>query len=240
MRLAILTAFWQRPDVSRIWWAGMVRLREAFRREGVVVQVYAGISPGDAENAALAHQHGDCTVIQAPNRPLAAKLNALSTAARDTAYCLLIDSDDVLSNGMAGGYARLMRDGVPFTGLADCYVHDLLTGRVGYFPGVPTTSPRAHMALCVGRLWSRDVAQRLEWRFWPSSQRLRGMGWLAAERLRQHGVPLASVRCEAVGGYALGLKGRTNLWGYNTVALQPADKAVLDAFPELVQVAQCA
>jgi len=230
----MLTAFWQRPLISRVYWAGMRRLRDAFALEGVTVRVYAGLSPGDEPNHAMASQTGTVRVT-APNAPLSRKLNALSRAAGAWRpdYTLLLDSDDLLSDGMAHGYADLMRDGVAYTGLRDCYVYDIATDRLGYWPGVPDTSPRAHQAACIGRLWSYAVAERMGWQLWPDSTRRRGLGWLSAQRLLAYHVPLASVSCAALGGVALDCKSETNLWSYNALTLEPADRALLDAFPEL-------
>ena len=238
MRIAVLTAFWQRPQISRVYWAGIRRL-ERQTPSDIRLEVVAALSPGDEENMALALAHST-TIEVVANEPLAAKWNAASTAARDLDpdYVLIMGSDDLLSDTLYRALLGEMRAGTPHHGVTDLYVWDSELARAGYWPGY-RAGPRTGRSIGLGRIYNREIMEACDWRLWPNSEDDHGMDGLVDERLKAMGIELKAQSCAAWGGVALDVKSKQNIWPYDRLNRFKVDPTLVRAlFPELGMLSQ--
>ncbi len=235
-----MTAFWRRPHISRIWWASIERLTATFATEDVELSVVAVCSPDDEENVELARAHTSHVPI-VPNTPLAAKMNAASLGAKacDPDYVMLVDSDDLLSDDLARGYAALMREQVLHIGLRDLYFYE--GGTLVYWPGYPKGHTSHKRSIGCGRLYARSIPDRCGWKLWQHSTRSRGMDALIDQTMAQLEVPRLSAPMETVGGVAVDIKSADNIWSLAKIAELPGAEErpiqeVADHIPEWTMV----
>jgi len=201
---------------------------------GISVDVSASLSAGDWDNIELAQQYsgiptivGECTLTHKHN---AASMNATHL---DPDYCLLIDSDDLLSDGFWDGVARKMKQGAEYAGVSDFYVFDINTRRQGRWVGYPSGNPRHGEAIGVGKLWSSRVMDAVNWRLWPESDKLSGMDGLSHKRVVDAGFKAEVCTCDEWGGIPLDLKSDTNMWSFNRLPLVESNLDLHALFPEL-------
>jgi len=235
MRVAILTAFWQRPRISMLYWRGIDRLTACAEKLRVELVTVAVVSPDDPENERLARAYATL-VARCPNQPLANKWNAASLSAQrlEPDYVLILGSDDLVSDTLFQGQVVAMQAGVLHSGLLDFYVWNAATHRAAYWPGYPPGNRRRGRSIGVGRFYARSVLEQLGWALWPASDRTTGMDGLADERLLRAGVPLLAQSCTDWGGVALDVKSDQNVWAFDRFAKRPADTVLLrSVFPEL-------
>jgi glycosyltransferase involved in cell wall biosynthesis len=235
-----MTAFWRRPHISRIWWASIERLTATFQAEGVEFSVVAVCSPDDEENVELARAHTPHVHV-VPNTPLAAKMNTVSrgTKACDPDYAILIDSDDLLSDELARGYAVLMREQVLHIGLRDLYFYE--GGTLVYWPGYPKGHLSHGRSIGCGRLYARSILDRCDWKLWQHSTRPRGMDALIDQTMAQLQVARRSAPMARFGGVAVDIKSADNIWSLAKIAELPGAEErpiheVSDHIPEWAMV----
>lgn len=231
-----MTAFWRRPHISRIWWASIERLTATFQTEDVEFSVVAVCSPDDEENVELAKAHTPHVHV-VPNRPLAAKMNTASVGAKDTNpdYVILIDSDDLLSDGLAHGYAVLMREPVLHIGLRDLYFYE--GGTLVYWPGYPKGHMSHGRSIGCGRLYARSILDCCDWKLWQHSTRSRGMDALIDQTMAHLEVARRSAPMATFGGVAVDIKSADNIWSLAKIAALPGAEErpiqeVADHIPE--------
>jgi hypothetical protein len=222
MKLIILTAFWQRPAISRLYWLGIARLRRM-----AAFQVVAVCSPNDTANRNQAADAGSELVV-VPNVPVAHKHNMGLARARELRadYVLRLDSDDLIGSGTFRWYLEAMALGVPYAGVLDCYFMDSATGKTVYWPGYASADPRAGKSIGTGRLVARELLERVGWKLWRGRRgKNRGMDGTMDERLRY--VRPETLALRGSGRLLLDVKSRVNMWSMDQVGGSPIDASEL-------------
>jgi len=235
LHIAIVTAFWQRPVVSMLYWQGITRLRKTAAKAGHQLSVVSCISAEDVDNTMLARIYQASCIVHAPNQPLAAKLNVAVKGARvlNPDYVMNLGSDDLISDGLFLGMVQAMEAGIPHAGITDIYFWDMLSGRATYWSGYQV-GYRVGRSVGVARFYSRCVLETLDWMVWPESERSRGMDGISDERLIGHGIPLLAQPMRDWKGVAVDVKSWTNIWPFYKYDREPVDAAILvDDLPEL-------
>ena len=104
MKILILTAFHHRPEISRLYWMGIERLREKFNVETLAVC-------SDKENIKLAGSWSDYT-IETENYPLGRKHNAglIASLKIDYDHLMQLGSDNLICNELMGMYQVLDKE----------------------------------------------------------------------------------------------------------------------------------
>src|SRR5690554_1613598 len=142
----ILTAFWKRPEITKLFIKGVKRLG---------YDCTAAISE---ESYIPICEANNINWIMAPNNPLGAKWNAgLNKALTyDWEYLLILGSDDLISNDLIDKY--LSHDNWDMIGVKDLYIYK--DGIVKYF-----VSKRVK-TIGAGRLIRRSAIKGDLWEDW--------------------------------------------------------------------------
>lgn len=233
-RIAVVTAFWQRPGVSVLYWRGLDRLR---KQKLVELLPIAVISPEDDANHTLALAHGAAGIVEAPNHPLAAKWQAGLDCASGfkPQHVMILGSDNLLSDGMFRGLVTAMKAGIVHGGISDMYVWDLPRAKAAYWPGYSEGSPREGHSIGAGRFYDAGVLASMAWELWPrDSTFTSGMDGLAHQRLSSLGIATFTQPMKDWGGSIVDIKSSTNLWKFWRFNKHPIDPWTLfSEFPEL-------
>lgn len=125
-KILILTAAWQRREITRICYEGLKRLM-AYNRKKYKIEVL--IIESDKQDLKLAKDYGFATVY-AENKPLGKKHNkGLEVALQDFRfdYLMQMGSDDLLANWVLDAYLTEIKKGVDIVGMNGLAVVDSRT-----------------------------------------------------------------------------------------------------------------
>jgi len=179
MKLAIVTAVWQRPHLTRCTFASWTELIRQTR--GADVEVVVAGSEG-ATSEALCAEFG-FHHVSIENRPLGRKWNAAVQAARslDVDCVIALGSDDFVTPGVVGEWLDGVRAGFDFQGVLDMYFLDLASMSAWHWGGYDGI--RNGETSGAARCLSRALLDRLDWQPWEPS-RDRGLDGSLMERIR--------------------------------------------------------
>lgn len=159
MKILLLIAAWQRRDVAVICYTGVARLQGHAALWGFDLEVC--IITSNLLDYDLAKRFG-FRVVQAPNKPLGAKMNAgvkEALASFDFSHLMQLGSDDLLAkpffcrrlNGSPGIFEHL-ESKTPFFGLSELITYNTETGENKY-SHIPT-------GFGAGRFIRRDIIEK--------------------------------------------------------------------------------
>lgn len=176
MKISVVTGVWKRPIVFEMF-------AESIKKIPFEVDVIVAGSEGH-ESKRMVERHG-FTYIEVPNRPLGAKMNATTKAAKGSDYVICLGSDDLLSVDTWLRLYEEMQKGYDIIGLQDLYFYDLKTRKAIYWGGY--IGKRYGHTTGVGRCLSKKVMSKLGWECWRSRID-RYLDASMSERLRNTGV----------------------------------------------------
>lgn len=130
MKIAFVSAVWGRVPLTRIWWKGATRICQQLQDEGFEAQVC--VAGSESAHRALCLEHKGAW-IEADNKKLGAKWNsvvryALNVYGAD--YIFILGSDDFFGSGLIAQYAGLIRQDVPYAGIATMYMYEPWSDRL--------------------------------------------------------------------------------------------------------------
>lgn len=132
LKILILTAFWSRPQISRLYWMGIERLKKSFD-----VKVMAICS--DSENLELAKKYADY-ITEFPNEPIGKKMNVglVNAVEKDFDVLMQLGSDDLITDNAVSKLQKYYKSGVKFFGLNNVAMVDSVNKQAGQmqFPNV--------------------------------------------------------------------------------------------------------
>lgn len=166
LKLCIVTGMWQRPDVFEMFADGVRMLQDKFKSE---VDIQCCVSGSEGKNSeVLCVNKNKFHYVESPNRPLGVKMNAALTLARslNPDYCLMVGSDDLIGVNLMERYLRIMREGVDFACLMDCYFFDTVTKKGLYWAGY-TKAHNKGKAAGIGKLISASLLDKINWDCFP-------------------------------------------------------------------------
>jgi hypothetical protein len=166
MRLALVTGIWKRPEIFRMFAAGVQVLQQHFKGRLDIVCCVAGSEGIPSRN--LVNQYPNFFYTEVPNQPLGEKMNKAAYLASRLSpnYCLMLGSDDLIGITLMEKYFALMQMGIDYTYLMDCYFFDTVTKRGLYWGGYTKAFNRGR-ALGMGRLISARILNQIRWVCWP-------------------------------------------------------------------------
>jgi hypothetical protein len=162
MKIGIVTAIWQRPEVWDMFKQGVRRLRNQY--VDVEVEVCAAGSEGIKSQNRCKEKW--IHYVEIDNKPLGRKMNAASLLAKEKGYdyCLLVGSDDIICNKLFDLYLDEAEKGTDYTYLMDGYFFDTTTKLALYWGGY--IDNRKGDPLGAGRLLSKNLLDKLNWKMW--------------------------------------------------------------------------
>lgn len=143
IRLAIVTSAWKRLYVLQMFAKGVENLIKKCTDFDITLIVSASIQDeteltnDNLKSVFSAIPKDKLILIEIPNEPLVAKVNATTYACkkRDFDYVFCVGSDDIASPELLNEYAVYMRKGIDFIGVTDCYFYDTISGKSLYWGG---------------------------------------------------------------------------------------------------------
>ena len=224
MKIGILSAIWQRPEITRIFAEGIKRLQRQFD----IVPVVVG-SEGE-ESMSLAREYG-FIYLERPNSPLGNKFNEGLKVFKniDVDYVMIMGSDDLISNSLLEHYMPFMKKGKEVIGILDIYFYDLLKKEMHYLSGYglrPQDKHRKNEPLGLARCIKRSVIERLHWQIWDLKVD-KGLDWTMWLKLKRLRVRPVVVRLRDIGALAVDLKGGKNICSLNIYRTVPANDNIL-------------
>jgi len=165
LKLVIVTGIWQRHDVFKMFAEGINILQSAFNGE---IDIICCASGSEGENSRKLVERYGFRYIETANKPLSKKMNAAVTLARsfNPDYCLMLGSDDIIGTNLMKKYIELMKKGIDYSGLLDCYFFDTKSKRGLYWAGYRKENNKGMLA-GIGRLISRNLLDKIDWLCWP-------------------------------------------------------------------------
>ena len=125
--IAIHATAWKRPEITRIAWTALNRVRDQFREKGYESFVVVGVS--EKEHQALATEFGFHSIML-PNKPVGLKFNR---TARDIVmnhkwdYYMEYCSDNILRLDYVDRVTELLAQGIEYIALNQFYIVDMET-----------------------------------------------------------------------------------------------------------------
>lgn len=267
MKVGIVTTFWGREELARLWLIHAIRVRDRFEEHDIECEVYASGSQVVIET--LCKKAG-VRYLNKSNKHLGAKWNAAASLALEDSliggcdYILILGSDDFMSEGLVDKYAALIHEGThPYVGLRSIYMaepstrramlldgnkkhHPLTPGKVEYRPArfarlqardAGLPFHRPETTLGAGRLLHRSLFANHE-HFWEP-QRNRG---LDASMVRTLGLGHAHVLSSTPEAFIVDVKTTENIWSYDSLLEWYSNSGIqypahLASLPEWAEIA---
>jgi hypothetical protein len=213
--VALITAVWKRHELTALVLNRFRNIKDELAGT-IDVNLIAVGSEGDASRQ-LCENHGFAYVEQ-DNMPLNRKYNAASRLAQesnpDAVY--RIDSDDWITSAAITNSLKKIDDGHLAVGLLDLYFLDLVSFKLGRWPGYGFFNNKKRMwawrnrgkTVGVGRCFSRELMDKLGWEIWDQEPEL--SKWLDTncdERLKERGHKIKGFTMEGLQTFAMDIKG---------------------------------
>lgn len=162
MKIILVTAMWQRPEVWDMFKQGVKRLRSLYSD----VEVEICVAGSEGQTSQNRCKEDWVHYVEIENNPLGRKMNAASLLAKtlNPDYCLLVGSDDIINNELFDLYLDSIDEEIDYTYLMDGFFYDITTKQSLYWGGY--NDKRKGDSLGAGRLLSKSLLDRLEWKMW--------------------------------------------------------------------------
>lgn len=225
MKIGILSAMWQRPEVFEIFATGINRLQGQFD----IIPVIVG-SEGEASRE-LCRKY-QFMYLERPNNPLGRKFNEGLRVFRgtDVDYVMVMGSDDIISNNLIEAYMPYMEKRKDIIGILDIYFYDMIKKEMHYLPGYGLRKQDKHRKgepLGLARCLSRDLIDKCHWQLWQNSVD-KGLDWTMWMKLKRMRVRPVTLRLTDINALALDLKSGHNICGLNIYRTQIVNDDILN------------
>jgi hypothetical protein len=203
LKILIFTPVWRRPDVLRIYCAGIRRLRSEFN-----IDVFCVCSPEDDSGTKRILKENDIEYCEHPNVLGAKKNFGLEKAMeRDFDYLLELNSDNIVKNELIESYLQRSED---FIACGNFAFVDLKTGRAKKYHFKKGTKYRTVFG--IARMYKREAIEGLK--LWKDNAII-GMDNHSEMVLSQNGVNPTIIDFKKP--VAFDLKSDLNLWNYDSM-----------------------
>ena len=214
-RVALITAVWKRHDLTGLVLNRFRNIKEELA-DTIDLKLIAVGSEGD-KSRRLCEDYG-FTYVEHDNMPLNRKYNAASRLAQEVNPDVVyrIDSDDWITSAAITNSLKMIDQGHLAVGLLDLYVMDLISFRLGRWPGYSFLNHKKRIwawrnkgkTVGVGRCFSRKLMEILDWEIWDQEPEL--LKWLDTncdERLKDRGHKIKGFTMQQLQTFAMDIKG---------------------------------
>lgn len=237
MKIAFITAMWQRPKVFDLFGLQMQNIREVYGADNI--QCFVAGSEGEVSKS-----HAECfgfEYIETLNKPISRKLDTACHLAREwnPDYCMMLGSDDLVGKSMMDEYlGEASRSGTDYIYTLDCYFYDIISRRGLYWGGYQNKDNIGH-ACGAGRMLSRRLMDAMDWSPWMPAYTDGRLDGLLDTAMDHQMAKVEHTRCAVnlknCGAYMVDIKSSTNMTPFdrwdNTDFIDP-DQMIRAAFPE--------
>jgi hypothetical protein len=211
VRIAVLTALWQRRELSRLMLRHLAQQQERLAKY-VTLSIHCAVSDeAGLENA----ERVGAWYCQVDNHPLGAKYNAGLAEVRQHDPCdavCVLGSDNFVTDALWLKWAEVLDAGVDYAGVLDAYKYDLATQALSYWPGYDELR-RVGEPMGSGRLYSRRLLDEVDWHLWDSNLD-RGLDWSVTQRLEGMDIEVYTNNLASLGAVQIGVKDDIAICGY--------------------------
>ena len=230
MKIAIVTAIWQREALTKIFLKSVKRYWDDY---GITTMI-AGSEGVKSREMCLDAGAG---YIETSNQPLSQKFNKSLMAAyvnyKPDAF-MIMGSDDFVNNTLIARYLNYLELGFDIVGFKDCYFYNAKTKQSVYWPGY-TVEHRQGESIGMARILSMNVFSRLKGRFWGNASA--GLDWIMTQRLKKHKDLKRKIMSVKDGDYVLvDVKGFGNFCSIEQYETVPVDTGVFNTLPEFDEI----
>lgn len=226
IKLAIVTSVWKRPEVFRMFIKGIHELMMECDQFEIKLIVSASIydtddtweddesfvvDSGIVSRFGLKELSKKFQLIEIPNEPLAAKVNATTYACRNLGvhYVMCMGSDDILSPELLNAYIPYMRKGIDFIGVTDGYFYDTVSGKSLYWGGYREAFRKGH-TLGAFRALSARLLECWNWMPWENKDS-NGLDKSMQDKLKVTPHTIETFSMKSKGVFGLDIKSSTNM-----------------------------
>ena len=205
----IITAMHGRPEITRAFCMAVQRI---YKETGV--STLAIITRNDYENIKLCNTHG-IAWMESRNEPLGAKWNTALHYLKDVdlSNVIILGSDDIVSTSFID--YQISKGDTDLSAMEDLWFWGLNKKRDGYKTFGHWTSNLCKL-LGVGRMVSREVLEKLDWKLWDDDLRS-GLDRSALDRIRGVTKNINYFNLKEEGLFAMDIK-----YGRNISSLAPS------------------
>jgi len=226
--ISIVSAIWQRPELTEIFLDSLVRYRKDYGITAVVA--------GSEHNSKPCSSRG-IGYVEVPNKPLSGKFIKASQKAAalyNPDAFLILGSDDFIDDALIQRYIRTLENGVDVAGIVDCYFYNTISKEPMYWRGY--TNFRRDETIGMARMLSKKVFNRLGGKLWPSNMNS-GLDFTMMKKLKKiKGLVWQSFHIE--GMIAVDVKGQGNISDFSCYRenMTPVDISIFDTIPEFKRI----
>ena len=196
MKITILTAFWKRPEVLKIFIRSIELLRESVDVDLVAVGSERDLIPEWA------------TFVKYKNMPLSNKWNAGLKKCKDSDYVIILGSDDIIDISLLKEMIKVMEKGIDFIYLTDFYLYNIKSRSGMYWGGY--VDKRKGEGSGVGRCISKSLLKLLKYKLWPNGLE-RGLDAGMMEMLSGLDYSKEGISLKETQSFGIDVKGEDNL-----------------------------
>lgn len=205
--ITIVSAIWQRPELTEIFLDSLVR----YRNDYCITAMVAGSEGSKSRDICAKREIG---YIETPNKPLSDKFRRASQEAiivYKPTNLLILGSDDFIDDRLIKKYIESMAFDV--VGIRDCYYYHTKSREGAYWSGY-TFPHRIGESIGMARMLSRKVYERLHGKIWPSGMNS-GLDYTMMQRIKKvKDLEKITYSIKDV-GIAVDIKGQGNITGFD-------------------------
>ena len=226
--ISIVSAIWQRPELTEIFLDSLVRYRKDYGITAVVA--------GSEHNGKPCSSRG-IGYVEVPNEPLSGKFIKASQKAAalyNPDAFLIMGSDDFIDDALIQRYIRTLENGVDIAGITDCYFYNTISKEAMYWCGY--TNFRQGETIGMARMLSKKVFRGVHGKFWPSGIET-GLDYNMMQKIKRvKNIIQQSFHIE--GMIAVDIKGQGNISPFDSYRenMTPVDISIFDTIPEFKRI----
>lgn len=169
----------------------------------------------DGKSGEIIANKNNFEYIEYKNNPVSEKHNfgAMSCKKHNPDGIIYVGSDDMLSIEFFKYYLKELDNGIDFCGVKDIYF--LTKDKLGYWGGYSKNSTRYNEPVGPGKLYSKNLMEKLNWRPWGDDKIDRKLDTSVTKNLNKLVYNGKIIKCSDVNGYFIDIKTEVNISDIN-------------------------
>lgn len=206
-KVCFVTGMWQRHDVFEMFAEGVKYLQD-----NLPIDIHCCVAGSEfGKSRDLVLKYHNFHYMEIHNSPLCNKMNQAVQLARtlNPDYCLMLGSDDLIGLNLMRRYIEVMKSGIDFAYITDCYFFDVQSKKGLYWGGYIKPNNKGDAA-GIGKLISKNLLDKIDWNcFPPGFDRILDTGFDKQLRNVKHSRQAINLKKEGL--FALDIKSKTNM-----------------------------
>jgi len=227
--ISIVSALWQRMELTEIFLDSLVRYRKDYGIQAVV-------TGSEGKKTREMCQSRGVGYIEMANKPISNKFIRAAQSAmvsHKPSHLLVLGSDDFVDDAFIRRYLELLEYDI--VGILDCYFYNTKSKETAYWCGY--TNFRKGETVGMGRMLSKNVYEKLRGRLWPAGMNS-GLDYTMMQRLKK----VKDLKYKKLsmndGLVAVDIKGEGNITRFDCFRsnMTEVDEKILKTIPEFSKI----